>query len=751
VTNPEDPAQDLPPEMPPTVAEPMPMGAQRRLPLEIGPFRLVELLGEGGMGNVYRAEQDVPRRQVALKLIRARGFDGARRRRFEAERQALARMNHPHIAQVYAAGTSADGQPYIAMELVVGEPLTRYCDCHRLPLSERIELAISICQGVQHAHQKAVLHRDLKPSNVLVTEVDGRAVPKIIDFGIAKGLDEPLAPGATLGPGVFGTPSYLSPEALSAGETTDLDTRADVYALGVMLYELLTGVAPFGSGGIEVLHRVAAGDFEPPSTVVAKMAPAERARLAELRRIDARSLVRALRGDLDAIVLRAMARNRDARYPSAAELAADLQRHLDRQPVLAAPAGLAYRVHKLIRRNRAAVAGATLTAMALVGGFVARSLEARRANQEAAAARGVADFMVGLFQTPDPGGGRRPDASAREILDRGAKRVRTELAGQPLTRARLIDTMGDVYRSLGLYDSAIDLLSQSLAERRRLLGPDHPDVGETELHLAAAYRELGRYAEAEPFAQRASVIADRAGDRRTQARYLAELATIAGRLGRRDEAEKNLLRAIRLYEQELGPDSERVSAALNNLANLYYDAHRYPEAVKLHLRAIAIKEKTLGPNHLYLAQSLNNLANVYSAMGRFDDAQGLQVRALAIKRRALPPDHPEIGISLHNLGDIAARRRDPATAELRYREALEFWQRTQQADYLVAAYTRASLASLLGELGRAKEADLQFQNALAVLEAKLPPGHPNLAAVRTEYAKLVTAAGQPPSTAQQRH
>lgn len=701
------------------------------------------------MGSVYRAEQDLPRRQVAVKLILAHRFDEARLRRFEAERQALARMSHPYIAQVYAAGTSADGQPYLAMELIAGEPLTRYCDGHRLPLSERIELVIAVCQGVQHAHQKAVLHGDLKPSNVLVTEIDGRAVPKIIDFGIARGLDEPLAPGTTLDPGVFGTPSYICPEALS-GETRGLDTRADVYALGVMLYELLTGVQPFGGSGVEVLQRVAAGDFAPPSAAVAKLAPAERARLAGLRRVDARSLVRALRGDLDAIVLRAMARDRDARYASAAELAADLRRHLHEQPVLATPAGMAYRVRKFVRRHRAAVAGATLTAIALVAGFVARSLEARRAGQEAAAAREVTDFMVGLFQTPDPGGGLRPDATAREILDRGAKRIRGELAGQPLTRARLLDTIGNVYRSLGLYPSAIDLLSQALAERRRLLGPDHPDVGETEYHLATVYRELGRYAEAEPFARRASAIAERSGNLRTQAGCLVELATIAGRRGRRDEAEKNLQSALGLFERALGPDSERVSAALNNLGNLYYDESRFPEAEKCHLRAIAIKEKTLGPNHLYLAQSLNNLANVYSATGRFDDAQGLHARALRIKRQALPADHPEIGISLLNLGDVASRRGDLAAAEARYREALGFWERTQPADYLPAAYTRASLASALAKLGQAKEADHLYRSALAVLAAKLPPGHPNLAEVRADYARFLRPAGQPPPAAHPR-
>ncbi|HVT15063.1 MAG TPA: serine/threonine-protein kinase [Thermoanaerobaculia bacterium] len=749
VPSPEDQTSNSPPEAP-TVAEPTRFGSRRRVPLEVGPFRLVELLGEGGMGSVYRAEQDLPRRQVAVKLILAHRFDEARLRRFEAERQALARMSHPYIAQVYAAGTSADGQPYLAMELIAGEPLTRYCDGHRLPLSERIELVIAVCQGVQHAHQKAVLHGDLKPSNVLVTEIDGRAVPKIIDFGIARGLDEPLAPGTTLDPGVLGTPSYICPEALTSGETRGLDTRADVYALGVVLYELLTGVQPFGGSGVEVLQRVAAGDFEPPSAAVAKLAPAERARLAGLRRVDARSLARALRGDLDAIVLRAMARDRDARYASAAELAADLRRHLDEQPVLATPAGMAYRVRKFVRRHRAAVAGATLTAIALVAGFVARSLEARRAGQEAAAAREVTDFMVGLFQTPDPGGGLRPDATAREILDRGARRIRGELAGQPLTRARLLDTIGNVYRSLGLYPSAIDLLSQALAERRRLLGPDHPDVGETEYHLATSYRELGRYAEAEPFARRANAIAERSGNLRTRAGCLVELATIAGRRGRRDEAEKNLQSALGLFERALGPDSERVSAALNNLGNLYYDERRFPEAEKCHLRAIAIKEKTLGPNHLYLAQSLNNLANVYSAMGRFDDAQGLHARALKIKRQALPADHPEIGISLLNLGDVASRRGDLATAVARYREALGFWERTQAADYLPAAYTRASLASALATLGQAKEADHLYQSALAVLAAKLPPAHPNLTEVRAEYARFLRAAGQPPQAPHQR-
>jgi serine/threonine protein kinase len=731
---------DAEPALPPPVP-----GEER-----IGPYRLLRMLGEGGFGTVYLAEQSAPlQRQVAVKLLHLGRRDRRIRRRFEVERQALARMSHPNVAQVYEAGITPQGLPYIVMEYVPGAPITDYCDDHALSLRERLEIFAVVCDGVQHAHQKAVLHRDLKPSNILVTESDGKPLPKIIDFGIAKALDRSAAQ-LTVDQGMVGTIAYLSPEAIEAGSRgADLDTRADVYTLGVLLYELLAGIRPFGrSSDLEILNRIMTGDVARPSAALMALGRKTRETRAAKRRLDVPGLRRALKDDLDAIVLKAMARERSARYASAAELAADIRRHLAHEPVLAGPRGILYPAAKLIRRHRAAAAAAVLVVLALVGGVVARTLEARRANaeaeranREAESARQVSDFLVSLFNASDPARSNR-DMTARELLDRGAERIRTELKAQPLVRASVLQSLGFVYRSLGLYDKGEPLLRESVAIRRARLGKESRDLEGSLQDLGALLREERKPMEALPFVEEALRIARRLNDPKRVGGDLMELAAVQRGLGRNAAAEPLLLEALTIRERIFGAESKPVSATLNNLGNLYYDMKRYPDSEKAQLRAIAIKEKTLGPDHLFLAQSFNNLANVYLAEKRLPEAEALHRRALAIKLKTLPANHLEIAVTYFNLGDIAYERRDLAKADALYRQALDICGKSLPADHPFLSFILNGLANVERDLGHFAQAESLYRRALAIREKNLPPGHPEIRETLEGYAALLRAAGR---------
>ncbi|MBI5851555.1 MAG: SUMF1/EgtB/PvdO family nonheme iron enzyme [Planctomycetes bacterium] len=372
--------------MSPTAAE----GSAR--PDRIGPYKILDLLGEGGMGTVYLAEQREPvRRRVALKVIKL-GMDSVEvLRRFELERQALAMMEHPNIAKVFDVGTTERGQPYFAMEFVKGRPITDYCDAARMDVADRLALFQQVCGGVQHAHQKGVTHRDLTPRNVLVTDQDGDPRPKIIDFGLARATDSRLADGTlyTQQGQVFGTPAYMSPEQAGL-ENLDVDTRSDVYTLGVLLYELLTGALPFEApargvaGFVDLRRRICETDPQLPSTKITTLGVDSKA--CAQRRTDARSLVRRLRGDLDWIVVRALEKDRARRYQTAHELAVDIQRHLDDEPVLAGPPGAAYRVRKFVRRHRLQVFAGVAVLLSLIAGMVGTTwflLEARASENRA--------------------------------------------------------------------------------------------------------------------------------------------------------------------------------------------------------------------------------------------------------------------------------------------------------------------------------------------------------------------------------
>ena len=740
----------------------------RDLPDRIGPYRIVDVLGEGGMGVVYLAVQDRPlRRRVALKLIRPSRVSREAMRRFGLEGQALARMRHPGIAHVHDVGVADGAWPFIAMELVEGERITTYCSRRKLSFRQRIELFASVCDAVQHAHQKAILHRDIKPSNVLVVEVDGKPAPKVIDFGLAKALDPDETAFQTAfqtGGRLMGTPAYLPPEAIGAvDEERTLDTRADVYSLGILLYELLAGSHPFeGDSSLQILKQVIQKEISMPSRHVASMGTAERASFAAERGLDERNYVRALRRDLDWIVLRAVAREPEERYGGAAEMAADLRRYLRHEPVQVGPPSRLYRLRKAVRRHRAATAAVLVAVLALVGGFTARTVEARRAeqaaeralleaeranreaaraNREARTAEQVADFLASLFRTTDPGTGAAPDVTARQLLGEGAERIRTELADEPLVRARLLDTIGSVYRTLGLYETAEGLVAEALAIRRLELGPEHLETLQSELELATVWRESGQVQRAEELLARGAPAAQRLGGALAGG-YLMELGSIQHTLGHYDRGEKTLRAALALREDLLGSGHEDVSAVLNNLGNLLFEQKRFEEAGEILRRALEIKEATLGPDHFYLAQGLNNLANVYLEMEDYEQAQTMHERALAIKQRALAADHPEIGVSLFNLGDVALRSGKAAEAESLFRQALDHWGLVLAADHPFVSYGAAGMASARLDQGDLDGAGPWFRRSLEIRDQVMPRGDATTLEIAETWADALREAGR---------
>jgi serine/threonine protein kinase len=479
---------------------------------QIGPYKLVSILGEGGYGIVYLADQHEPvRRRVALKVIKP-GMDSRQViARFEAERQALALLDHPNVAHVHEAGTTAGGRPYFAMEYVKGVSIVEHCDRHRLSINDRLELFLQVCDAVQHAHQKGIIHRDLKPSNILVSFENERAVPKVIDFGIAKAISQPLTDRTlyTERGQLVGTLEYMSPEqAEMTGQ--DIDTRSDIYSLGVVLYELLTGVLPFESetlrqGSPEHLRQVIRGqDPKTPSTRVSRLTREDGTRIAQQRRAEAGALRRRLRGDLDWITLKAMEKDRTHRYSSASELAADIRRHLDDEPVLAGPPGTLYRVRKCLRRHQALTTGAAAVLLVLLAGMAGIVAFALKAEHQARTAQAVTDFLgqdllgsVALQQAMSQ------QVTVRAMLDTAGERLKGRFTDEPLVEASIRQYLGRTYIELGDYAQAESHLKRAGDLRRRALGDKDPLTLDSMSQLGRLYFLRGRYREAEPVLARA--------------------------------------------------------------------------------------------------------------------------------------------------------------------------------------------------------------------------------------------------------
>jgi non-specific serine/threonine protein kinase/serine/threonine-protein kinase len=724
-------------------------------PTRIGPYNIIQLLGEGGMGVVYEAEETVPvRRRVALKLVR-KGLDDAREvlARFDAERRALAVMSHPGIARVLQAGSTDDGAPYFAMELVRGLPLTEFCDTKRLAVRERLQLFIGICEAVQHAHQKGVIHRDLKPSNILVTDEDGTPQPKIIDFGIAKALGPPPADAArTLAGFAMGTVAYMSPEQAST-TAIDVDTRADIYSLGVMLYELLVGALPHDPaqvGMFEFLARLASGDTMPPtpsaglSTVLAQSDA-----IAQRRRTDLRHLQRALRGDLDWITMKAMHPDRVLRYETANGLAADLRRHLSNEPVAARPPSTRYRLEKFVRRHRmgvivagvASVLVAVSSVVATVGFVRARRAE-QLAAEEAAAATQVADFMVDLFRQSDPNVQRRQNMTALALLEQGIRRVKMDLASQPLLQARLMQTMGTVETSLGKFAEARELLDAVLRTRERLLGADHPLVGETLTSLGELTRERGELDEAEQYLTRALAIREEAlGSHNVDvATTMSMLAVLRVRQTRLAEAESLYQRVLAIDALVREPNDARTLRDMRGLAAVYRAMDRKVEADSLWRLVLQRQEQSLGADHPDVGSTLNNLGTLAYFDGRYEEAARYYARSRPIIEKAFGRDHPQTSGVINNQGEVLWKLKRYAEAEPLLRQALAIKERVYTPQHASIGISLNGLAGVLRDSGRPSEAEPLYQRALVIREQGSNPT--DLAETLRDYAVLLRATGR---------
>ncbi len=742
-------------------------------PRQIAGYRLVDLLGEGGMGTVYLAEQVEPLpRLVALKLIRPTRLDQQAIHRFEAERSALARLNHPNVAQVYEAGDTELGQPYLVMEHVPGEPITHYCNQKRLDIRQRLQLMLEVCSGIQHAHQKGIIHRDLTPRNILVAEIEGKPVVKIIDFGIAKALDQPLTDATVTSThsGMIGTPSYLSPEAIEGSDQDlDLDTRCDVYALGLLLYELLVGELPFGGGKehfLKTLRKIVAEEPDPPSRRFLAMAPELREeRCAERGGVSEAVLQRMLGRELDWIVLEAIARDREERYPSASALAADLRRFLSDRPVRAARPNPFYRARKFVRRHRPALLAATLVLVVVVWGVVGRLQEAERANREAeranrqaeaalAASReadGVVRFLVELFEISDLRDTAGETVTARTLLDRGAEKI-DNFSAEPVPQARLMETVGVVYRKLGLYDEAAPLLEGALELREEHLGEEHPTVASSLEDLAQLRFQEGKFREAEPLARRSLEIREKilGADHAETATSLNLLADTYRRQGRHDLAEPLLLRSLPIHEKALGAVHPKVAETLNSLAILYWNQSRYQESAPLFRRALEIWERSLGPDHPEVAATLSNLAGVYRDLGAYDRSEPLYRRTLALRETSLGSDHPAVGYSLCNLAVLLRRQERYTEAEFLYLRALEIWEGSLGTEHPEIAFLLNNLALLHLDQELPERARVAVERALAVNRRAFGEKHSSVASSLNIRA-LVAAAEDDPETAEALH
>ena len=739
----------------------------------IGRYKLLEQIGEGGMGTIWMAEQREPvKRRVALKIIKL-GMDTKQViARFEAERQALAMMDHPNIAKVFDAGTTGVGRPYFVMEYIKGIPILEYCDKEKVDTKSRLELFTKVCHAIQHAHQKGIIHRDIKPSNVLVTLHDGVPVPKVIDFGIAKATNSELTTKTlfTEHRQMVGTPAYMSPEQAEMSGL-DIDTRSDIYSLGVLLYELLTGTTPFdikallASGFGEMMRAIREDEPHKPSTRISSLGDTG-TQTALQRRVDQKQLSSLLRGDIDWIIMKCLEKDRSRRYETANGLAADILRHLQDEPVTAGAPGAAYRLRKFVRRNRAQVfaVGAVVAALLLgvVGfawqaavageqrdranaGWNAEATQRRQAefarteaDQQAAIAEAVAKFQTDMLAAVDPDLLPLDPVTAAPLKDaltvvqvmRAAQQALDEgsLAGQLLVEERVRTTIGQTLRKLGRFADAEPNLVRSLAILRAARPPGHNDVVEALAELGLLRLEQGAPAEAETLFREA--LASRsaafpAGSLET-AGCQQNLADALQRQGKSAEAEALQREALTVLRASSAA-SPALASGLGSFAEILAAQGKWTEA-EGHLReALAILRNAFPDGHPKVAWGLNNLATHLRSQGGLAEAERLFDEALQITRATLPAGHPKIGAGLNNVAAVLQSQGRFAEAEPLFRESLAIRRATLPAGHPEIANGLDNLGNVLTGLGRAGEAEPLHREALGILRAAYPNGHPETA------------------------
>jgi serine/threonine protein kinase/tetratricopeptide (TPR) repeat protein len=718
---------------PANVPPPAPEGPGSR----IGPYKLLQRIGEGGMGVVYMAEQEKPvRRRVALKIIKP-GMDSAPVvARFEAERQALALMDHHNIARVFDAGTTETGRPYFVMELVHGIPITQYCDDNHLTPRERLELFVAVCQAVQHAHQKGVIHRDLKPSNVLVCLYDGKPVPKVIDFGVAKATEQRLTEKTmfTQFGTVIGTLEYMSPEQAEMSQL-GIDTRSDIYSLGVLLYELLTGTTPLErkrlrEAALDEVFRIIREE-EPPKPSTRLSSSGRLPGIAAARKTEPAKLSKLVRGELDWIVMKALEKDRSRRYETANGLARDIQRYLADEPVEACPPSTGYRLRKFVRKHRAGISSAAALAALLLLGIAVSTWQAVRATRAEAAARAnmvesekaraaeaeqrrlaedaaeaetqakekalareaetqaVLEFVENkVFAAARPegqAGGLGREVTLRRAIEDALPYVDQNFRDQPLIEARLRMTLGSTFAYLGERKIAADQHQAARTLYTKHLGPDHPDTLRSMSSMARSYYALGRSADA---------------------------------LKLHEET-------LALQRDKLGPEHRETLRSMHGIASCYFSLGRYADAIKLHEETLALQKAKLGPDHPDTLSSMISLAYSYDNLRQLADALKLREESLALRKAKFGPDHPD---TLVSMGEVAKSYAflGRITEALKLRQETLALQRAKLGpDHPSTLRTMFGLAGSYQTLGRHVDALKLREETVALQKVKLGPDHPD--------------------------
>lgn len=694
-----------------TIGELQPSGTSEAITKTIGDYQIVRQMGEGGMGTVYlavRADQEY-KQQVAIKVIR-KGMDSKEIvARFRRERQILASLDHPNIAKLMDGGSTEDGLPYFVMEFIQGTPLTDYCEQRQLTTEQRLQLFRSVCSAVQFAHQNLIVHRDLKPANILVTS-DG--IPKLLDFGIAKLLD-PKAYSAEL-PATESevrvmTPEYGSPEQVKGDPIT---TATDIYSLGVILYELLAGRRPYrftGRNQMELYRVICEQEPEKPSTAATRKQDSDVHRANVSRNTNPEKLRKELSGDLDNIILMALRKEPQNRYVSAEAFSEDVRRYLEGHPVQARKGTWSYKAGKYVKRHKMGVFAALTAFVLLIAFAVTVSIQNIRISEQRDAARkaqkkaaDVTDFLAQLFQTNDPAQSKGEQLTARQILDKGAERLRTEFKDQPEVRSELMDRVGNIYVTLGLYDQAETILKESLTVREKLFGKKNIVVAET----------------------------------------MGDLAVALTKKGDMDAAEKLLRESLPINRQLTGEQSRDVATNLKRLANVLSDEEQLAEAEKLYREALAIKRKYYGNEDPAVAEIVNNLALILANAGQFDEAEKFFRESLATARKVYGNDNPNVAVTVNNLAGILWETGKMNEAEKLLRESLAMNRKLLGNDHPNTGRNLNNLAVILCDKGELEEAEKLAEESLAITRKALGENHPYVAAILSTLSEVSLKKGE---------